>query len=192
MEFVDWSHEIPLDLENNRFGELLNLEKLSNPLGRDFLDRKKRLVFFTSHLREPRESIYKQLNNTVGVDGFGPFFDSTVVDHNSSAFYKKVILRDYAFNLCPENSLYPGYVTEKIPEAFQSGCLPVTWVDPNVKCDFNPKAFINLHDFADDYGAVTHILQSENELLKYTSEPLLTKKPSILPLVEFLKGALES
>ena len=192
MEFIDWSHQIDIEVENPRFGELLNLERLMKPLGDGFLNRKRKLAFFTSHMREPRGTFFEIFNKEVGIDGYGPFFNKKILDHNSSGLLKKDILSDYSFNLCPENNLYPGYVTEKIPEAFQAGCLPVTWVDPNVKCDFNPKAFINLHDFAEDYSAVSYVLQSENELLKYTSEPLLTKKPSILPLVEFLKGALES
>ena len=46
--------------------------------------------------------------------------------------------------MCPENGLYPGYYTEKIPEAFYSGCLPITWADENIVADFNSRAFLNL------------------------------------------------
>lgn len=191
MEFVDWSHEIDVVVKNLRFGELLNLDRLMEPLGKNFLTRKRQIAFFTSHMREPRGTFFEILNKGIEIDGYGPFFNKEITDHNSSGLFKKDVLQDYSFNLCPENNLYPGYNTEKIPEAFQAGCLPVTWVDPNVKCDFNPRAFINLHDFADDYSAASHILQSENELMRYTTEPLITKKPSILPLVDFLKGALE-
>ena len=35
----------------------------------------------------------------------------------------------YAFNVCPENSLGKGYVTEKVFEAVWAGCIPVYWGD---------------------------------------------------------------
>ncbi len=36
-------------------------------------------------------------------------------------------LRQYPFNICPENSDCPGYVTEKIFHAIASGCIPLYW-----------------------------------------------------------------
>lgn len=36
-------------------------------------------------------------------------------------------LQKYLFNLCPENSLQEGYVTEKIFDAVIAGCIPVYW-----------------------------------------------------------------
>lgn len=33
----------------------------------------------------------------------------------------------FKFNLCPENSDYPGYVTEKIFDSFKAGCIPIYW-----------------------------------------------------------------
>jgi hypothetical protein len=38
---------------------------------------------------------------------------------------KYLYLRQYYFNICPENSNSPGYVTEKLFEALYSGCIPV-------------------------------------------------------------------
>ena len=31
------------------------------------------------------------------------------------------------FNICPENSTYEGYCTEKIFQAFEAGTVPVYW-----------------------------------------------------------------
>jgi hypothetical protein len=46
-----------------------------------------------------------------------------------------------------ENTYAPGYTTEKILEAFASNCIPIYYGDPLAVQDFNPKAFINAHDF---------------------------------------------
>lgn len=40
---------------------------------------------------------------------------------------KKKYLRGFRFNVCPENSVTLGYVTEKLFEAFMSGCIPIYW-----------------------------------------------------------------
>ncbi|MFY7899464.1 MAG: glycosyltransferase family 10 domain-containing protein [Chitinophagaceae bacterium] len=41
-------------------------------------------------------------------------------------------LQTVCFNICPENSNYSGYVTEKIFEAIQAGCIPIYWGSNNL------------------------------------------------------------
>ena len=40
---------------------------------------------------------------------------------------KELYLRQFFFNICPENSNSYGYVTEKIFEAISAGCIPIYW-----------------------------------------------------------------
>ena len=59
---------------------------------------------------------------------------------------KIAYLRQFKFNLCPENSNYRGYVTEKIFEAIKAGCVPIYWgnegyPEPDI---LNPKAIVYL------------------------------------------------
>ncbi len=59
---------------------------------------------------------------------------------------KIAYLRQFKFNLCPENSNNKGYVTEKIFEAIKAGCVPVYWgnegyPEPDI---LNPKAIVYL------------------------------------------------
>lgn len=57
----------------------------------------------------------------------------SLVLHNDDSLLKKfhddkiAYLRNYAFNICPENSNSYGYVTEKLFEAISAGCIPVYW-----------------------------------------------------------------
>ena len=53
----------------------------------------------------------------------------------------------YKFAIAFENSSRPGYLTEKFAQAAQSNAIPIYWGDPEVAKTFNPKAFINCHDF---------------------------------------------
>ena len=59
---------------------------------------------------------------------------------------KITYLRQFRFNLCPENSNNRGYVTEKIFEAIKAGCIPIYWgnegyPEPDI---LNPKAIVYL------------------------------------------------
>lgn len=59
---------------------------------------------------------------------------------------KIAYLRQFKFNLCPENTNNKGYVTEKIFEAIKAGCVPIYWgnegyPEPDI---LNPKAIVYL------------------------------------------------
>ena len=189
MEMIDWSHEGLLGNQNPRFGQLLSISKMMLPLGESFLKRPRKVAMFSSHLREPRSTLVKMVENFIPLEGFGPHFDKNIHHHHQSGFNKIDVLQNFAFNLCPENGLYPGYYTEKIPEAFVAGCLPLTWADINVCADFNQKAFINLEPMAwQDFSALKNILNSSAELRTYTEQALLLKAPSIEPMKNFVRG----
>ena len=84
---------------------------------------------------------------------------------------KNAWLKNYKFNLCFENSSQKGYVTEKIIQAFAAGCVPIYWGDGSL-CDekyakfrpvFNPKAFINVHNFDSIESATKEIERIDND-----------------------------
>lgn len=193
MEFLDWSHEGLVGNTNPRFGRLLSINELSSPLGDSFLSREKRAALFSSHLRSPRQEIYESLSAVIPVDGMGPNFNHSIVDHNQSGFTKESILKRYAFNLCPENGLYPGYYTEKIPEAFAAGSLPISWADSNVQMDFNSQAFINLEPYAHErFRTPLSRLLDTKYLKTFCDQPLLLREPTLEPLKEFMNEILRA
>ena len=147
----------------------------------------------SSHLREPRVSCLAALQKYMPVNGVGPYFDSHIKDHHSSGFLKKEILNQYGYNLCPENGSSSGYVTEKIPEAFAAGCLPITYVDLSVSVDFNPRAFINLEPMKkNNFHDLGEILISQMRLQGYADEPLLLDSPSIEPLKQWVREVMRA
>jgi len=191
MEFIDWSHEGVVGNTNPRFGKLLSISRLMSPLGRDFLNKPRKAALFCSHLREPRKLLYERMSRMMEVQGFGPYFDSSISTHHSTGYKKIDVLQNFAFNLCPENGLYPGYCTEKIPEAFAADCLPITWVDSNVVVDFNPEAFINMQQFAwQDFEPALELINDQNRLEKFASQPLMRKKPTLAEVKAFLAEIL--
>ena len=78
-----------------------------------------------------RIKIFNQINQIAKVDCDGQFLhnnDDLILKFNDN---KLDYLKQYRFNLCPENSNNKGYVTEKIFEAISSGCIPIYWGSNN-------------------------------------------------------------
>jgi hypothetical protein len=102
------------------------------------------------------------------------------------------IASKYRFVLCFENDLYPGYVTEKLPEAWATGAIPLYWGDDRSKY-FNPEAFINLNNFDkyDDFlQIIRKINENEQKWTSVASRPLIKKQPSLETATAVLRGAL--
>jgi hypothetical protein len=60
---------------------------------------------------------------------------------------KELVLRDYKFSICFENTAMPGYITEKIIDCFISGVIPIYLGAPDITKDIPKKAFIDIRDF---------------------------------------------
>lgn len=182
-EHINWSHE-NVSRKNNsanvkRFGFFHDLDILMRPQGEEFL-KKKDMCIFSSHMAEPRLSIYESFSKEFKLDGYGPYFDKKLKNHNTSSFTKLEVMKKYSINLCPENIIYPGCYSEKVTDSFIGKCLPVTCMDTNVKEDFNDRAFINLaNHFSDNFQSIKNLLKDPIFLKKFTSEPLITSKPNL-------------
>lgn len=193
MESIDWEHEGIAREKPRRLSEFFKIDDLMSPLGNGFTKRNQRCAAIFGQKTEPRMQLIRALQNRLPIDGYGRAFNPSIKNSQLSGFNKDEILRSYSYNLCPENSLYPGYYTEKILEAFGCGCLPISWADPNVTHDFNENAFINLLPYASE-GYVTALdqLRDSSALDRFTDSALLTNKPSLEPLRDFIRKILEA
>ena len=121
------------------------------------------------------------------IDGFGPAFNK--FEKRS----KRDILREYKFCLCPENSIYPGYMTEKLIEAWDAGAVPL-WSGLNIAgSNINQNAFLNYQNFDQMNEFIKKIIlldQNFEEYIDIYEQPLFLKKPEIKPIVEFLKKSI--
>lgn len=87
---------------------------------------------------------------------------------------KIAFLRAYKFCIAFENSSWPGYTTEKLPESMMAGSVGIYWGNPLVGRDFNPKAFVNAHDYRsldELVDAVVEIDRSDDLYRQYLREP---------------------
>lgn len=102
---------------------------------------------------QKRNEWFQILNSYKGVASGGPLFNNIgyVLPRGEESVKAKLeFLNSYKFNLCFENSSYPGYATEKLYEALCAKTIPIYWGSPTIECDFNTKAFLNWHDYGDD------------------------------------------
>ncbi len=60
---------------------------------------------------------------------------------------KREFIANYKFTVAFENCTMEGYTTEKLSQPLEAHSIPIYWGNPIVAQDFNPKAFINCHDF---------------------------------------------
>lgn len=69
----------------------------------------------------------------------------------------------HKFVIAFENCSHPGYLTEKFAEAAAANAVPIYWGDPTIGKLFNPKAFINCHDFQTLEEAVEQIKKVDQD-----------------------------
>lgn len=135
-----------------------------------------------------RLEIAEKLNEYKSVHGFGRVFGK---------YYdgcKVKLLEKYRWNICFENSIYPGYITEKLLEAKVAGCIPIYYGDRSVVNDFNGLGFINYIDYNSPDLLLNHVKEiEENKSLfsNYVNQPLFINKPNLNGLYTFLRNIVE-
>lgn len=129
------------------------------------------------------------LSKIAKVDVFGAVARNT---RQTRADEKFTISQDYKFVFAFENDYFPGYVTEKLPEAWATGAVPLYW-GCDIKKSFNPQAFINAAEFPtlEDFVEYVSKVESNSQLWsEIASQPLLLERPSMNEVVSNLSRIL--
>jgi hypothetical protein len=104
------------------------------------------------------------------------------------------LMEKYRYNICFENSIYPGYITEKLLEAKVAGCIPIYYGTETVNTDFNEKCFINFANYSSNEELLQEIIELENNPSKFkqiAAEPLFNESPNLKKLYQFIRVALK-
>jgi hypothetical protein len=120
---------------------------------------------------------------------------------NNNIGYKVIdklkFISNFKFNIAAENSIYKGYTTEKIYEAFLAKTIPIYSGNPEIHRDFNPKSFIDLNQFKSYEDAMEFIIkldQNDDLYLEMLNQPKIlnvTDLPKIEDLETFLFNIFE-
>lgn len=106
--------------------------------------------------------------------------------------YKLDMISNYKFSLCYENSVTPGYHTEKLLHGMVAGNIPIYYGDKTVDQDFNSSRFINAVDMSDDelVEKIAEIDSSDELYNEMLSQPIFDKKVSLGDITAFLSEVL--
>ena len=168
---------------------LVRLSTLMTPRTKPYISREKFCAIVASGYEPFRQMTAGMLNSIGKVDAYGRVFGK--VDPRS----KYEILKDYTFSVCFENSLFPGYYTEKPLHAWVAGTIPLYFSDNWVTNDFNSLSFINRHSHAsaeDFIGAVRYFCDNKFVQEEMWRQPLILNEPSLAPVIEFLRKAYDA
>jgi hypothetical protein len=130
--------------------------------------RTKFAAILSRHEAYPRPEIFKALSSISRVDSPSVGFHNMEWPGNTGTHLQGKVdfLRDYRYNICPENgrSFHDGgYITEKLPQAFMSGAIPIYWGDtPAEPQVFNQERIIEYID-GDDNSVLSVVERLERE-----------------------------
>jgi hypothetical protein len=168
------------------------LEKINKPITEDEASaiwRTKNkfccMVVSNSNAKKRLEFFHK-LSEFKNVDSGG----LTLNNVNGRVKNKNEFSEKYKFILAFENESFPGYLTEKIVDAFLVNAIPIYWGDPFVSNEFNKERFLNYEDYNSEEELINRILQierNEDMFIKKLSSPLFKNNqiPSVLNEIHF-------
>jgi hypothetical protein len=162
------------EINYNRLGIAYSTLQLLNRRKLLFTKNRSRRACIISSSSAHREAAVQTLRKYMQVDVYGKMGDIPVKEKYSVA-------RNYEFMICFENDLYPGYVTEKLVEAYVCETVPLYWGDLGRHNEYiNTRSFINLFDFSQiEEWAYTIASMTDDDYWELYSEPLLHKIPPI-------------
>jgi alpha(1,3/1,4) fucosyltransferase len=80
---------------------------------------------------------------------------------------KITFYRSYRFAIAFENGGMRGHTTEKLTDAMIAGCIPIFWGNPDIASEFNPKSFVNAHEFTSLDDVVERVRQIDADEALY-------------------------
>jgi hypothetical protein len=146
--------------------------------------KNKFICAFFSNPEPVRMRALDELRKYGEVDLFGPLSGNTRISKYETA-------KEYKFMLCFENDLYPGYVTEKLLDAYGCETVPLYRGLFGKEEHVNQRALINAANF-DSLESFCHYVGNMNEF-EYDEtfrEPLFKTLPTLEPLIAALTGKI--
>jgi hypothetical protein len=178
---------VPTGEIGHGFEDLIPIDALLRPRPICGLAARKFCVVIASNPEPLRVNLLLALQGLGEVAKYGIMFGNPLLRS------KFDVLSGFRFCLCPENGIYPGYHTEKLVDAWFGGCVPLYSGDRLLCRDFNASALVNYQDYLDTYRFIEHVKHLDSNAEAFAeiySRPLLTERPSLTPLIEFLRRAV--
>ena len=158
---IDWFNDGDINMDMRRFGRAIKPDELLRPL--KFRNRKFKFSMIYKNNHCLRSAFIQHLDLTSA--------NALIVGPGQRIDKKMTALSDVSSNFCFENSVAHGYVTEKLIEAFCSGCYPIYYGAPLAKEVFTQDNILNVFEI------------DQKEKIKETVEDYLNAR-EIKPLLK--------
>jgi Glycosyltransferase family 10 (fucosyltransferase) C-term len=115
-----------------------------------------------------RMNFLAELQKLGDVDCFGKAFNKPIPN-------KSEVIENYNFNICFENDLYPGYITEKVVQAYLAGCIPIYYGLDKIG-HLNSRAMVNVADigFQQSLETISTLMDNRSLMSQMRNEPLIS------------------
>jgi hypothetical protein len=172
---------------NHGYEPLIPIKPLLKPRKLDMTKKDKFCALIAGNPEGLRINLFHSISKYKQVYGYGNMFG------NSLRKSKFDILPEYKFCLCPENSIYDGYITEKLIDAYAGGCVPI-YSGVEDEEFFNPYAYINYQAFLNMAGIVEWVEKMDNDVELYQriyEQPLLYREPELDDAITFVRSIVK-
>ena len=176
------------NMHNHGYEQLIPIKQLTQPRKLDISSKDKFCALIANNPEGLRINLYNSISKYKQVDGYGNMFNNPL---RKSKF---AILPEYKFCLCPENSVYDGYVTEKLIDAYAGLTVPIYSGTMSVDCDFNEFAFLNYMNQKKMTSFVNDIKAHDESAIKYQAiyeQPLLKQEPKLDGAIQFVRSIVK-
>lgn len=158
IEFYDRYLRFPFFFHTNekmkKIEESVKVLTDSEALSRDFCS-----ALISNVSRDPVIfEFYDKLNNYKKIASGGRW-NNTVGQYVEN---KYPFINNYKFHIAFENTMVPGYVTEKMLDSLIASSVPIYWGSDFAKEDFAGRGFINVSDFETLDEAIDFIIEVDN------------------------------
>lgn len=141
-----------------------------------------------------RTIICNEVEKYIPIKYGGKFRNNVKIEESDSKTgSKKKFIKQYKFNICPENTEYENYWTEKVFQALEAGCIPIYWaIKPPEPEILNEKCycFVEITDPEDIKKKIRHVVHSPEEY-KVNSIFKSTAKKELDKILNELNNALD-
>jgi len=171
---------------NHGYEPLISIKSLTQPRKLDMSIKSKFCAMIAGNPESLRINMFNSISQYKTIEGYGNMFG------NSLRKSKFAVLPEYKFCLCPENSVYDGYVTEKLVDAYAGLTVPL--YSGVVGEDFNTNAFLNYQHSKRMSVLVHDVKMLDEDLDIYQSvyeQPLLRREPSLNKALAFVRSIVK-
>jgi hypothetical protein len=176
------------NFHNHGYEDLISIDSLTRGRTLDMSQKTKFCAMIAGNPEGLRVNLFNSISEYRKVNGYGNMFNRPL---RKSKFD---LLKDYKFSLCPENSIYNGYVTEKLIDAYAGGTVPLYSGDEAAAWDFNGWSFLNYQNTCDMDRFVDDVRVWDESLehYKFTYEqPLLKEVPILDDVIAFVRNIVK-